>query len=192
VTKGLIGHHRPEIGPADPDVDHVANTLAGIACPFAATDPVGEVGHAVEHGMDLRHDIPAVDPNRGAGRGAQRGVQHGAVFRDIDLLTGKHVGDPLLEAGFPCEPHQKLDGLVRNQVLRVIQLDAHGRCGQALAARGILGEELAEVRLPNSLVMRPEGLPHQAANCRLRRRFRFDCFHFFGVLSRGALIFRHL
>ena len=34
--------------------------LAGVALPLPAADPVGEVGHLVEHGMDLGHHVLAV------------------------------------------------------------------------------------------------------------------------------------
>ena len=30
----------------------------------AAADPVGELGHLVEHGMDLGHDVLAIDDDR--------------------------------------------------------------------------------------------------------------------------------
>ncbi len=54
VLERLVGHHRPEVGAADADVDDVADALAGVALPRAAADAVGEVGHLVEHGVDLR------------------------------------------------------------------------------------------------------------------------------------------
>ncbi len=47
----------------------VLDPLAGVAGPLAAADAVGEVGHAVEHGMHLGHDVVAVDDDRfAAGR----------------------------------------------------------------------------------------------------------------------------
>jgi hypothetical protein len=62
----LVGDHRPEVGAADADVDHVADALAGIALPGAAAHRLRELCHLVEDGMDLRHEIPTVD--RGAVR----------------------------------------------------------------------------------------------------------------------------
>ena len=43
MLERLVGHHRPEVGAADADVDDVANALAGVALPFAAADAVGEI-----------------------------------------------------------------------------------------------------------------------------------------------------
>ena len=37
VAQRLVGHHRPEVGAADADVDHVADRLAGVALPLAAS-----------------------------------------------------------------------------------------------------------------------------------------------------------
>ena len=54
VPQRLVGHHRPEIGAADPDVDDVPDALAGVAVPRAAAHAVGEGGHPVEHRVDLR------------------------------------------------------------------------------------------------------------------------------------------
>src|SRR5207249_12196629 len=41
----LIGHDRPEVGAADPDVNDVANALAGMPFPRSAPDAVAEIGH---------------------------------------------------------------------------------------------------------------------------------------------------
>ena len=64
MLERLVGHHRPEVGAADADVDDVADAFAGVALPRAAADAVREVGHLVEHGVDLGHDVLAVDEDR--------------------------------------------------------------------------------------------------------------------------------
>ena len=61
VLERLVGHHGPQVRPADPDIDDVANALAGVAFPGATSDPVGEVGHPLEHGVDLGHHVLAID-----------------------------------------------------------------------------------------------------------------------------------
>src|SRR5215510_9930071 len=50
MLERLVGHHRPEVGAADANVDDVANALAGVALPRTAADAVGEVRHLVEYG----------------------------------------------------------------------------------------------------------------------------------------------
>ena len=64
MPQGLVGHHRPQVGAADADVDDVADRLAGVALPLPAAHPVGEIGHLVEHGVDLGHDVVAVHDDR--------------------------------------------------------------------------------------------------------------------------------
>src|SRR5215471_6988221 len=53
MLEGLVGHHRPEVGAADADVDDVAYAFARVALPGAATNAIAEVRHLVEHGVDL-------------------------------------------------------------------------------------------------------------------------------------------
>ena len=59
--------------------------LAGVPLPLAAADAVGEIGHLVEHGVDFRHHVLAVDDDGRSLRRAQRHVQHRALLRDVDL-----------------------------------------------------------------------------------------------------------
>src|SRR6202000_2799328 len=87
------GQPRPQIGPADPDVHHVADTLAGVALPLAAANAVGKIGHAVENFVNFRHHVLAIDVDGGIARRAQRHVQHGAVFGDVDLVAAEHGVD---------------------------------------------------------------------------------------------------
>ena len=62
----FVGHHRPEVGAADADVDDVADALAGVTLPGAVTDAVREVGHSVEHGVHVRHHIASIEHDRSA------------------------------------------------------------------------------------------------------------------------------
>ena len=80
VLQRLVGHHRAEVRAADADVDDVADALAGVPLPSAAADAVGEVGHLVEHGVDLGHDVLAVDDDRlvPAARAARRAARRGS------------------------------------------------------------------------------------------------------------------
>ena len=49
----LVGHHRPEVGAADADVDHGADPLAGDAGPGAGAHPVGELVDPAQHLVDV-------------------------------------------------------------------------------------------------------------------------------------------
>ena len=151
VLERLVGHHRAEVGAADADVDDVANALAGVALPRAAADPVGEVGHLVEHGVDLGHHVLAVHDDGCPSRRAQRHVQDGTVLRDVDLLAPKHGVDPRAQAGFLRQLQEKLECFVGDAILRVIEVEAHRLGCHALAALGIIREELPQVHLPDLL-----------------------------------------
>ena len=97
----LVGHDRPKVGAADADVDHVADAFAGMAFPLAAADAVGEIGHLVEHGVDLGHDILAVHHDGCRLRRAQGHMQDGAIFCDVDLVPAEHRVDALRAGRIP-------------------------------------------------------------------------------------------
>ena len=159
VLERLVGHHRAEVGAADADVDDVADALAGVALPGAAPDAVGEVRHLVEHGVDLGHHVLAVHDDGGARGRAQGHVQDGPVLRDVDLLAPEHRVDAGAQAGFLGELEEELQRLVGDPVLRVVEEEARRLGGQALAAPGIVREELAQVQVPHLSVVGFEGLP---------------------------------
>ena len=49
VTQRLVGHHRPEIGAADPDVDDRFDRLARMSRPPTGAKLLRECGHPIEH-----------------------------------------------------------------------------------------------------------------------------------------------
>ena len=172
VLERFVGHHRPEVGTADADVDHVADALAGVALPRAAADPVGEVCHLVQHGVDLGHHVLAVNDDGRRTRRAQRHVQDCAVFRDVDLVAAEHRVYALAQAAFVGQLQQQPEGFVGDAILRVVEKDARGLHRQPLAALGIIGEELAQMHIPDLLVVGNERLPRRAC----RQRY-ICCFH---------------
>ncbi len=150
VPQGLVRHHRPQVGPADADVDDVADRLAGVALPLPAAHPVGEVGHLVEHGMHLGHHVLAVHDDGLPLGGAQGHVQDGPLLGDVDLLPPKHGIDAGPQAGFLGQLQEELQRLVGDAVLRVIEVDADGLGGQALPALGDLRRRVSEDAAPGS------------------------------------------
>ena len=145
VLEGLVGHDRPQVGAADPDVDDALDAPAGVARPGAAPDPVGEVGHLVEHGMNLGHHVQAVHDDGGFSGSAQGDVQYGPFFRDVDLLAPEHGVDPLPESGFLRQPQEECHGLVGDPVLRIVEVDARRLGRHPLAALGVVREKLSEM-----------------------------------------------
>ena len=162
MLERFVGHHGPEVGAADTDVDDVADAFAGMPLPGAAAHAVGEIGHRVEHGVDVGHHVLAVDDDGRAAWGAQGDMQDGPVFRHVDLVSPEHRLDALPQAGLLGEPAEQGQGLVGDAILRVVGMDARRLRGQALTPRRVLGEERAEVRLPDLLLMGLERLPRLA------------------------------
>ena len=132
VLQRLVGHHRPEVGAADADVDDVADALAGVALPLAAAHALGERRHLVEHGVDLGHDVLAVDHDRSRPRGARSATCSTARFSVTLILSPRNMASMRSrrpDSSASCE--QQLERLVGDAVLRVVEgqagrLDASG------------------------------------------------------------------
>ncbi len=140
VLERLIGHHRPKIGTSDADVDHVANALAGVAFPVATAYAVGEGGHLVEHRVDCRDYVLAIDQDGFSFGGAQGDVEHGPLFGDVDLVAAEHGVDALPQAGFLGELQEKLARFVGDAVLGVVEKEAGRLEGKAVGASRIVGK----------------------------------------------------
>ncbi len=108
-------------------------------------------------------------------------MEHGPVLRDVDPLAGEHRLDPVAQARLLGQLDEQPDRLVGDPVLRVVEEEADRLGGQALAAAGVLREEVAEVlalQLREVLLERlPRGALAERGGCRrchllspLRRR----------------------
>jgi hypothetical protein len=140
VFERLIGHDRAQIRASDADVDDIANALAGVAFPFSAADAVGKGGHLVEHRVDSRDDVLAID-NDGLPFGRSQGdVQDGPVFGDVDLFPAKHGVDALAQAGLLGKLEEELAGFLGDAVLGVVEKEAGRLDGKAGGTLGIVGK----------------------------------------------------
>ena len=97
----FVGHHRAEVRAADADVDDVTDAFAGVPLPCAAAHLAGEVGHALQHLVHLRHHVLAIHDDRLPLRGAQRHVQHGTILRDVDPVAAEHGVDAVHAVRMP-------------------------------------------------------------------------------------------
>ena len=106
-------------------------------CPFQAPlrTRLREVGHPVEHGVHVGHDVLAVDHDRRAARRAQRDVEHGAILRDVDLLAAEHGVDAGAQAAVLGQADEQRQRLVGDPVLRIVEIDARG-LGASAVRRG--------------------------------------------------------
>ena len=88
-------HIRPQIRPADTDVDDVGELFARCALKRPAAHRVRKFFHLRLHAQDFRHNVNAVDRYRPARKIAQRRMQHRAVFGNVDFLARKHILNPV-------------------------------------------------------------------------------------------------
>ena len=97
----LRRQRRAQVRAADPDVDYIGEFAAAAAGNRAVAHAVGEFAHASERGLDLRHDIHAVDHHRH--RVAQRRVQHRAILAYVDFFAVEQALDFVAEAALARE-----------------------------------------------------------------------------------------
>src|SRR5208282_4449040 len=144
---------------ADADVNYVLDPLAGVTFPFAAADAIGKSRHLVEHGMDFRHHVAAVDLDLNALRGAQCDVEHGAFLGDVYLLTPEHRVAPLGNTALLRKLEKQALRFGGDAVLGVVEVQPRAFGGEGLAAFGIFGEHLPEFHVLDFVVMRLERAP---------------------------------
>src|SRR5712691_3927287 len=159
MFEGLVGHHWPEVGAADADVDHVAHALASVALPGTTAHPVAKVCHLIEDGVDLGHYVLAINNDSCSSWRAQGHMQDSAVFRDVDFLAPEHGINTPPESGCIRELQEQLEGLVGDAILRVIEVDTYRFGRHTLAACGIIRKKLAQMELTDILMVSGEGLP---------------------------------
>ena len=147
VAQGLVGHHWAQIGPADADIDHIADRFAGIAFPVSAAHAVREVSHLVQDGMDQRHDVYSIYENLLLFRSSQSDMQDCPLLGNVDLFPAKHRIDARPQAGLFGEFEQQPNGLFGNAVLRVVEVDADRLNGEALPALGVLREQCFQIQV---------------------------------------------
>ena len=119
----------------------------------------GELRHAVQHGMHVRHHVAAVMRDGGVARGPQRHVQHRASFRNIDGFAAEHGVDPRAQAGFIGKLQQQAHGFVGDAVLGIVQVETRGLHAQALPAPRIFGKQVPQMDGTDLLVMALQRLP---------------------------------
>src|SRR5208283_4391011 len=94
-------------------------------CPFhSPAYPICKIGHPVEYGMDLGNDVLTVHNDGGLSRCSQGSMQNSSLLGDVDLLSAKHGFDSIPEARFLCQFDQQFQSLVRDAILRVVEINA--------------------------------------------------------------------
>ena len=142
MPQRLVRHYGSQVGAADADVDDVADALSGVALPCAAADAIGEIRHLVEHGMNLRHHVLAVDHDR-CPRGARSATCSTARFSVMLIFSPRNIASRARQAAIPGELQQQPNGFIGDAVFGVIEVQASAFSSEALAARRIVREQIA-------------------------------------------------
>jgi hypothetical protein len=114
---------------------------------------IRKCGHLVEHGVNLGHNIhaidattaPTIDKDSLAFGSAQSDMQNGALFGDVDLVAREHGVDVVAQAGLLCKVNKHAEGLAGNSVLRKVEVQTQGLQREAFVALRIVGKELSKV-----------------------------------------------
>ena len=117
--------------------------------------------------MHLRHDILAIDQYPWIARGIARGIprraqgdmQRGAALGEVDLLAAKHRVAALGHAAFAGKRQQQAHGLGGDAVFRVIQMQPPALHREPFRPAGIIGEQLAQMRVLDPRMMRLQRPP---------------------------------
>ena len=112
--------------------------------PTACHVPV-QADHVPEHGVDSRHHVEAVDQDVLVARSAQRDVQDGPALGGVDLFARVHRVDTSAESASGRQTDQQAQRLVGDAEFGVVEIQADGFGGQALASPGVVGEQLAQL-----------------------------------------------
>ena len=123
VLERLVGHHRPQIGAADADVDDVAD--AACRCgrstrrcgPDWRNRPSGRAPHG-PRARRPRHQPGSIAPSARAAPRAGR-----PASPNVDLLASEHRIDPRAEPGLFGQLQQQIQRFVGDPVLRVVEVE---------------------------------------------------------------------
>jgi hypothetical protein len=94
-------------------------------------------------------------------------VQDRSVFGDIDLFASKHGVNSASQAAFICQLQEKFERFVGDAIFRVIEVETHCLCGQALAAFWVICKELSKMKFSDLLMVRLKSFPAGASGQRL-------------------------
>ena len=117
MPERFVCHDRPEIGPSDADVDHVADPLAGVPPPGPVAHTGGEGRHLIENGVHLGHHVLTIHHDLLLSRCPQGHVEHRALLGGVDLVAPEHRIDAVAQSHRFGQPHEQAKGLVGHAVL---------------------------------------------------------------------------
>jgi hypothetical protein len=135
-------HPRAQVRSADADVDDVADARVAVHLADEAPHALARLPHL----------------GRGLAR-AQRDVQRRPPLGVVDRVPGEHPLDPFRDLRLRGELDEQAHRVGTDSVLGVVEEQAAGLEREALGARGVRREEIADRRSGGLLLVRGERLP---------------------------------
>ena len=86
-------------------------------------------------------------------------MEHGPVLGGVDLVAPEHGLDVLFQVRLVGEVQEQMEGLVREAVLGIVQVEPRPFADHPLPAIRRPGEQLPQVQVLHFLVVRSQGLP---------------------------------
>ena len=105
-------------------------------------------------------------------------MQDRTLFCDVDLFTPEHRIDSRLQTGFFGQLNQQPERFLRDEILRVIQVNAQSLNRETFTSLGIVSKEIPEMCFPNLLRVSFESLPRAAFDDRYSADYFHPCCHF--------------
>jgi len=118
-----------------------------MAFPPARQDVLRKALHLVQDGVDLGHDVLAVDEDRLVRPIAQRHVEHRPALGLIDSLAGEHRLDRLGDARLAGQPQQQFQRLARDPVLGIVHENVFELRREGAETIPVLGEQVLHVHV---------------------------------------------
>jgi hypothetical protein len=160
VGQQSFGHQlRAEERATDTDVDHVSDRLLGVTAPKTVVDAADQVGDLVQHFVDFRHHVGAVDQELVAHWATQRGVQSRAVFRRVDRFAVVLRLDCVFQTDFIGQVDQQLTGFGGDQVFRIIEEQPAAAEGEFVETLRVFVERLTHAEVLHGVAVIGERLP---------------------------------
>lgn len=127
--------------------------------------------------MHLGDHVFAIHNDGRISRRPQGDVQNRSFLGEVNLFPAKHSVDSFPQSRFLREFEQQLECLVRDAILRVIEIEAQCFQSQTSPSLGIVGKELSQVYFLDLLIVGSEVLPCLALYCWSPGYYFRSCCH---------------
>jgi hypothetical protein len=145
VFQRLVGHHRPEVGAADADVDYISDAFAGMALPRAAADMIPQTSPSCRARREPRERHPRHRRRFARPLGARNATCRTARCSVTLILSPANMASMCWRRP-DCSASSRAAARFRcDSVLRVVEVETQGLQREAFAALRILREELPKV-----------------------------------------------